>query len=47
VLFRSQTLTVQATGSGKIIQLGFETDISGTPLSIQKLEMQAKHGRLS
>jgi len=42
-----QTLTVQATGSGKIIQLGFETDISGTPLSIQKLEMQAKHGRLS
>jgi len=42
-----QTLTVQATGSGKVVQVGFETDINLSPLSIQKLELQAKRGRLS
>lgn len=40
------TLVSQATGSGKVAQIGIETEISGTALSIQKLEVYAKNGKL-
>lgn len=42
-----QTLTAYPTGSGKIIQVGFEADIAGAALSIQKIEIQAKEGKLA
>jgi hypothetical protein len=42
-----QTLTVSASGSGKVVQTGYETDINGTALSIQKIEIQAKNGKIS
>jgi hypothetical protein len=42
-----QTLYGQATGSGKIVQTGYEADIDGSPLSIQRIEIQAKNGRVS
>lgn len=42
-----QTLYGQGTGSGKIVQTGYEADINGYPLSIQKIEIQAKNGRVS
>ena len=42
-----QTLTVSASGAGKVVQTGYETDINGTELSIQKIEIQAKNGKVS
>ena len=42
-----QTLSVQATGSGKIVQTGYESNISGSPLSIQRIEIQSKDGKIS
>ena len=42
-----QTLTVPASGSGKVVQTGYESDINGTALSIQKIEIQAKNGKIS
>ena len=42
-----QTLTSYPTGSGKIVQVGFEADIAGSALSIQKIEIQAKQGKLA
>jgi hypothetical protein len=42
-----QTLTVAASGSGKVVQTGYESDINGSALSIQKIEIQAKNGKLS
>jgi hypothetical protein len=42
-----QTLTVSASGSGKVVQSGYESDINGTALSFQKIEIQSKQGRLS
>jgi hypothetical protein len=42
-----QTLSVQATGSGKIVQTGYESNISGAPLSIQRIEIQSKDGKMS
>jgi hypothetical protein len=41
-----QTLTAYPTGSGKVIQTGYESNIDGAPLSIQKIEIQAKNGKL-
>jgi len=41
-----QTLTAYPTGSGKVIQTGYEADINGSSLSIQKLELQAKNGKI-
>jgi hypothetical protein len=41
-----QTLTAYPTGSGKVIQMGFESDINGSALSIQKIEVQAKNGKI-
>jgi len=42
-----QTLSVSASGSGKIVQTGYETNISGAPLSIQRIEIQSKDGKIS
>jgi hypothetical protein len=41
-----QTLKVYPNGSGKVIQTGYEADINNLPLSIQKLEIHAKNGKL-
>ena len=35
------------SGSGKVVQTGYESNISGAPMSIQKIEIQAKEGKLS
>jgi hypothetical protein len=40
-----QTLTAYPTGSGKVVQTGYEAEINGSPLSIQKIEIQAKNGK--
>lgn len=42
-----QTLYAQATGSGKIVQTGYEADINSSALSIQRIEIQAKNGRVT
>jgi hypothetical protein len=42
-----QTLVANGSGSGKIVQTGYEMDINGSQLSIQKIEIQSKHGRLT
>jgi hypothetical protein len=42
-----QTLSAQATGSGKIVQTGYESNINGAPLSIQRIEIQSKDGKIS
>ena len=42
-----QTLTNYPTGSGKVVQVGFEADIAGAALSIQKIEIHAKQGKLA
>lgn len=41
-----QTLVAYPTGAGKVIQTGYEADINGFPLSIQKIEIQAKNGKI-
>lgn len=41
-----QTLVAYPTGTGKVIQTGYEADITGSALSIQKLEIQAKNGKI-
>ena len=41
------TLTVSATGSGKVVQTGYELVINGAQLSIQKIEIQAKNGKIA
>lgn len=33
-------------GSGSVLQIGFETDISGNEISIQKIDVYAKQGRI-
>jgi hypothetical protein len=42
-----QTLSVSASGSGKIVQTGYEANISGAALSIQRIEIQSKDGKMS
>lgn len=42
-----QQLQTAASGSGKIVQTGYETNINGAPISIQKIEIQAKEGKVS
>ena len=42
-----QTLVAYPSGGGKVIQTGYESQISGSPLSIQRIEIQSKNGRLS
>jgi hypothetical protein len=41
-----QTLSVSASGMGKVVQTGYETNINGTAFSIQKIEIQAKNGKI-
>lgn len=41
-----QTLVAYPTGAGKVIQTGYEADISGSPLSVQKIEIHAKNGKI-
>jgi hypothetical protein len=41
-----QTLVAYPTGSGKVIQTGYESDIAGAALSIQKIEILAKNGKI-
>jgi len=41
-----QNLSVPASGAGKIVQTGYETNISGSPVSIQKIEVQYKDGNV-
>jgi hypothetical protein len=40
-----QELSVPASGQGKIVQTGYEADINGSSLSIQKIEIQFKDGK--
>lgn len=42
-----QTVNAQASGSGKIVQTGYEAEVNGFELSIQKIEILAKRGRIS
>jgi hypothetical protein len=40
------TLVGQASGFGKVVQTAYEIEINGSAISIQKIEIQAKHGKL-
>ena len=37
---------VSVGGQGKIIQMGFEAEVSGSPLSVQKMDIFIKQGRM-
>jgi hypothetical protein len=39
-------LVAYPTGSGKVIQTGYEADINGAALSVQKIEIAAKNGKV-
>lgn len=41
-----KTLTSNATSAGKIVQTGYEATINGTQFSLQKIEIQAKEGKI-
>jgi len=41
-----KTLRANASGAGKIVQTGYETTINDVALSLQKIEIQAKDGKL-
>jgi hypothetical protein len=38
-------LVAQASGFGNVVQTGYEVQINGSPISIQKIEIQAKDGK--
>jgi hypothetical protein len=40
-----ENIKAHLTGTGKILQLGFETDVDGTPVSIQKIDFSLKQGK--
>jgi hypothetical protein len=42
-----QELTAYGSGSGKVVQTGFEIYINGFPISFQKIEIQTKTGKLA
>lgn len=42
-----QRLTAYPTGFGKAVQTGYEADINGSALSIQKIEIYAKNGKIA
>jgi hypothetical protein len=42
-----QTLSVPANGSGKIVQTGYEANINGSSMSIQRIEIQSKDGKMT
>jgi hypothetical protein len=39
------TAQMQTSGAGKVVQLGFESDIDGSPLSVQKIDFAVKLGK--
>jgi hypothetical protein len=39
------TLKFNASGSGRVLQIGFESDINGYPLSVQKVDVAIKTGK--
>lgn len=39
------TAQMQTSGAGKVTQLGFESDINGSPLSVQKIDFSVKIGK--
>ena len=39
------TIKFNASGAGKVLQIGFESDIDGSPLSIQKVDIAIKQGK--
>lgn len=41
------TLLCYPTGSGEVVQVGIEANINGNALSIQKMEVQAKNGKIT
>lgn len=41
-----ETIRVPGVGSGSVIQLGFEADLNGGALSIQKIDIYVKQGRV-
>ena len=41
------TIEANAASKGKIVQIGVEMDINGSQLSIQKIELQAKNGKVA
>ena len=41
-----ETVRVPGVGSGSVIQLGFEADLNGGALSIQKIDIYVKQGRV-
>jgi hypothetical protein len=42
-----QTLSLPVNGSGKMVQTGYETNINGSSMSIQRIEIQFKDGKVS
>lgn len=42
-----QTLVAYPSGSGKVVQTGYESEIQGASLSIQRIEIQTKNGKLA
>ena len=41
-----KTLDTSTSGAGKVVQTGYETTINGTQLSIQKIELLTKNGKI-
>jgi hypothetical protein len=41
-----KTLSANASGAGKIVQTGYETTINNVSFSLQKIEIQAKDGKM-
>ncbi len=39
-------VNINASGSGKLVQVGFEAEINGYAVSIQKVEIYTKDGRI-
>ena len=42
-----QTLSLPVNGSGKMVQTGYEANINGASISIQRIEIQFKDGKIS
>lgn len=42
----ANAISVNAGGNGKVVQLGFEADIDGDPLSIQKIDLAVITGKI-
>ena len=40
-----QSLAMNASGSGKVIQVGFEVQLQGFPISVQRVDIYTKDGR--